>query len=575
VNKNLKTESYIKKIIEETGLSKQEIQEKVNNKKEELKGLISDEGALFVIAKELGVDVKEENKELLKDIDINIADLTLNMKNIVVAGRVKEIYAVRSFNREGRETGYVGNFLLHDQTGDIRITLWDEHVKIFQNENFDINELVKIVNGTPKSGRFGGMEIHIGRFSNIILSPEDIDYKLYPKIEFKLSKIKEINLNLKSISIEGKIIQKSPIREFTRKDGGEGKVGSLTILDSTGSIRVTFWNEDTVKIKDSNIDEIVSITNLNPRLSSLDSKTIDLNVTRGSMIKKIAKKIKIETDLIENIKLLQTQSGVVSFKGVITSIENLKRINLKSGKDTSLLGFVVNDETGGIRVTLWGENAEEYASKLTNGIGVLLKNVLIKYSNFSGTNEISLINDSTLEVVNIEIKNLKEIETRKKERISNFTGDYRKIESIKSSEVFEIRGYIAKEITKITIYEACSVCNRKIDNCRCNKKGESENRMILNLTIDDGSSTIRATFFGEKAEKLIGEDTDLIVKLQETPDFERFLENKSKELLGKDIIIKGRTKFSDFSNSYDISVFEFTEVDVNKELDRVMKEIET
>ena len=72
----MKTEVYINKIIEDTGLTRKEIQNLVEDKKNELKGLISDEGALFIIAKELGVDIKSENKDLLKDIEIFIADIT-------------------------------------------------------------------------------------------------------------------------------------------------------------------------------------------------------------------------------------------------------------------------------------------------------------------------------------------------------------------------------------------------------------------------------------------------------------------------------------------------------------------
>ena len=87
----MKTEAYINKIIEDTGLSKKEIQTLVEEKKEELKGLISDEGALFVIAKELGVDVASENQELLNEVELNISDITINMKNIILVGRIKEI----------------------------------------------------------------------------------------------------------------------------------------------------------------------------------------------------------------------------------------------------------------------------------------------------------------------------------------------------------------------------------------------------------------------------------------------------------------------------------------------------
>ncbi len=50
-----KPKEYIIKIIEETGLTIKEIQELINDKKKELRGIVSDEGALFLIAKELGV----------------------------------------------------------------------------------------------------------------------------------------------------------------------------------------------------------------------------------------------------------------------------------------------------------------------------------------------------------------------------------------------------------------------------------------------------------------------------------------------------------------------------------------
>jgi len=63
----MKAEVYIKKIIEDTGLSTKEIQDLIKIKKEEIKGLISDEGALFVIAKELGVEVSGENREPLNE----------------------------------------------------------------------------------------------------------------------------------------------------------------------------------------------------------------------------------------------------------------------------------------------------------------------------------------------------------------------------------------------------------------------------------------------------------------------------------------------------------------------------
>ena len=52
-------------------------------------------------------------------------------------------------------------------------------------------------------------------------------------------KIKEIAKGSNLVSINGRIISIYDIREFQRKDGTPGKVGSLFVADETGRIRVT------------------------------------------------------------------------------------------------------------------------------------------------------------------------------------------------------------------------------------------------------------------------------------------------------------------------------------------------
>jgi hypothetical protein len=245
--------------------------------------------------------------------------------------------------------------------------------------------------------------------------------------------------------------------------------------------------------------------------------------------------------------MLQDHKGVVSFKGKVTSIDNLKTIESKSGEKIPLLGFVVSDDSDGIRITLWRERAEEFSKKLSIGQGLLLKNVMIRYSTFSDRNEISLINESTLEFKEFEIENLKMIDTLNSR--ANFSGNYNKIDSINTPTNIELKGFIARDLNNINIYEACTKCFKKVDNCTCNTSNETEFRMIVSLLIDDGSGSIRATFIGDIAEKLIMVKTEKLVQIKETPDFEKFMEKKSSEFLGKDIIIKGKAKFSDYSNS--------------------------
>ncbi|GAG00150.1 unnamed protein product, partial [marine sediment metagenome] len=266
-----------------------------------------------------------------------------------------------------------------------------------------------------------------------------------------------------------------------------GKVSTLSLLDTTGSIRITFWNDDTERLEVLKVNDVISISNLNPRLSSLDSRTIDMFASKYSVIKKIQKKIQIEVGLIENINKLQENKGFVSFQGKVTSLDDLKEIISKSGEQLSLLGFIVSDNTDWIRVTLWREMAKEFSNKLSIGQGLLLKNVSLRYSNFSKRNEISTINDSTLELIDLEIENLKTMDLSKRSQDTFFSGNYVKIDSIENPGVVEIKGYIARDLNNITIYEACPKCMKKLENCGCEIREKTEFRMIANLTIDDGN----------------------------------------------------------------------------------------
>ncbi|MBY9011602.1 MAG: DUF2240 family protein [Candidatus Lokiarchaeota archaeon] len=569
----MKTEAYIKKIIEETGLSKNEIQTLVEEKKEELKGLISEEGALFVIAKELGVDVASENQELLNEVELNISDITVNMKNIVIVGRIKEIHRVNSFKKSNGETGYVGSFLLHDNTGDIRITLWDNQVTIFKDERFERNEIVKILNGTAKSGRNGDVEIHVGGFSKISLAPEDVDYNKYPKIKEQLVTIKDINEDLGSISTEGKVMTRYPVKDFIRKDGQNGSVSSILLRDSTGTVRITFWNEDIVKIENVEVGDYISLTNLNPRKSNYAEGRIDIHATSWTKITKKDKDLKIEEKFINKIEKLQQEKDYASFQGVITTVEDLRKVTTKSGDELSLLSFTVSDDTDSIRINVWKEKAEELSKSLKNGEGVSLKNISLRFSTYWEKNEGTVSFDSNIEKIDLKIPNLKLAESSSKEKQSSFSNNVTEIDSIQSSGFFEIKGLISSELKNIRFYEACTNCRRKIDNCTCDQKGESKLTMIISHIIEDESGKIRATFIGEAAEKLVGSKAELIAKVKDTPDYEKLLEKFSSEIVGRDIMIKGKVKFSDYSDSYEITASNFQDINIEDDLENAINEI--
>lgn len=446
-------------------------------------------------------------------------------------------------------------------------------MSIFKDERFERNEIVKILNGTAKNGRYGEVEIHVGGYSKINLAPEDVDYKKFPKIKDQLVKIQDINEDLGSISTEGKIMNRFPVKDFIRKDGQNGRVSSIILRDSTGKVRITFWNEDIEKIGNVEVGDFISLTNLNPRKSNYAEGRIDIHATSWTKITKKDKELKMEEKFIDKIEKLQQEKDYASFQGVITTIEDLRKVTLKSGDEVSLLSFTVSDDTDSIRVTAWREKAEELSKSLKNGEGVSLKDVALRFSNYWEKNEGTITLDSSIEKIDLKISNLKIAETSPKERKGSFSNNITEINSIQSSGFFEIKGLISSELKNIRFYEACTNCRRKVDNCTCDQKGESKLTMIISHIIEDESGKIRATFIGEAAEKLVGSKADLIAKVKDTPDYEKLLENFSSEIVGRDIRIKGRVKFSDYSDSYEITASDFRDINIEDELENRINEI--
>ena len=108
------------------------------------------------------------------DSPLKISDIEPNMNSITIYGRIKEIYYKFKFERDDGNEGQGASFLLHDSTGDIRVVLWGKHSEVFKRNEFNVNEIVKILNGFAKKGR-AGTEIYVGKYGNIILSPEGVD----------------------------------------------------------------------------------------------------------------------------------------------------------------------------------------------------------------------------------------------------------------------------------------------------------------------------------------------------------------------------------------------------------------
>ncbi|QEE14841.1 DUF2240 family protein [Promethearchaeum syntrophicum] len=561
-------ENTIQKIMEEKKLSREEIKNLIDKQIEDFSGLIDEEGAIVIVAKELGIDVKAHQESAKMESDQLITNLKPRM-NASIVGRIVEISEVKTFNKKDGSKGSLLPFILEDTSGMIRCLAWDDfNTQIITDNNFRLNEIVRIVNGFVKQSQVGSLEIHIGSKSRIQTQPDEVDRTLIPAInhsETKITPINQLSLKKLTLSIEGVITTLYPTKKFTRKNGTEGKRASLQISDSTGLTYLTFWGDHCEMIKDIKEDQKVRITKLSPKSNYRDKTKIDLTATSNTKITIIEEETHLENS-IKSIENLLEIGGFGNIEGIIQEIGDQKSIQLKNGESTKLQKMVLADETGEIIVTIWGDKINP---DLKVDDSILIKKALVKINSYSNEMEASLSTRGSIERSE-KTFNIGERSKTLERTPPNSTTERKKIEDINQDDFYEFKGSIIQEIKRIFFYIACSKCNRKIDNCKCDQQGDHVNRMILNLILDDESSTIRGTMMTKNAELLLNESTDNIKKMEENGELEEFLKNKSLELIGKEFIFSGKAKFSEYNDNYEINIARFKELDSELEAQNII-----
>ncbi len=255
VNK-LGYEEIVEKIVGEKGLGREEIEQRVREKQKQFSGLVSKDGALHIIANELGVKVFHDfEKKKLK-----IKDLVPGLRNVSVIGKVVRIYGVTEFSNEKRK-GRVASFLIGDETGLVRIALWgEEHINLLSSIKED--DLVRIADGTVREGRM--KEIHLSSKSSLVINPEGETIQYVREERSTRKAIKDLKEN-EFTSVRGTITQVFEPRfyescpECNRKveleDGRyscqtHGNVAekhvpvvNIVVDDGTENIRVVFFRE--------------------------------------------------------------------------------------------------------------------------------------------------------------------------------------------------------------------------------------------------------------------------------------------------------------------------------------------
>ncbi len=295
----------------ESGFSEEELERQVQSKAKEFGGFMSKQGILFIIAKENGIylhspDINEQSyNEFEEEIDydeftIQLSEVKEGMSNIVLLGKIIQIYETREFTRKDGTSGIVGSFLLGDISQTIKVILWDDKVNITKNKFFRKNELIRIIGGYCKIGRDSNLEVHLGRKGRIVLSPENVNKNVEKKLknlecdqnqidspQKPNSKIKDLVEQYKYIKKVQGLIQIEEFKEVNTKTGEKTFLLKLILSDESKAIRVIIWGMNAIEcLKILSNGDLVEITNLAVKKNTyIDEK--ELLFTKHSVLRMV------------------------------------------------------------------------------------------------------------------------------------------------------------------------------------------------------------------------------------------------------------------------------------------------
>jgi replication factor A1 len=237
----LSFEELIQKIVEKSGLSEEDIQQKVKDKRSELNSLITPEGAAHIIAGELGINFLEGLVEIPK---LKLENVIPGMSNVDIVGKLTQLFEIRTFEKSDKSQGKLASGIISDDTSALRIVFWDDKAEIIEKGEIKEGDVIRLRDGYTKENRNGEAEIHVGSRAWIVVNPEDVKASDFPSGKEAIKKLSDLTDRMQSVQVVVKVLRIYDPREFQRDDGSTGRVANLLVADDTKTSRLVLWDDD-------------------------------------------------------------------------------------------------------------------------------------------------------------------------------------------------------------------------------------------------------------------------------------------------------------------------------------------
>lgn len=270
-------------------------------------------------------------------------------------------------------------------------------------------------------------------------------------------------------------------------------------------------------------------------------------VSREGAAQIVAAELGINLDQ-EKLKLNEVVQGMkrANVVGKVIEVFPIREFN-KNGREGKVANLLVADDTTNVRVVLWDTNHISLIEQ-----GKIKSGDVIEISNANVRNgELHLSSFADIKISKEKIDSV----------VQEKVYSVKKISEVKPGMGVKIRAFII-QCYEPRYFEVSKKTGRKPTQEELDNNSELEKRALLNLVLDDGSETIRATLFGKQINNLGLSDEEIF-------SLEKF-EARKLELIGAEKWFIGNVRENTLYNSTDLNIEKVENID----FDSLIKELE-
>ena len=341
-------------------LSRDSLMGQIQEKKRTVgSGYLTDQGALFLVAGELGVKLQH-----MISSDLTLKDLHIGANDITVVARILAIYPVAEFKKkDGSGVGHYRRVNLFDKNGIAKMTIWEDNEEALKLSGIGVDAPVRVVSAYVKQGLDGKPALNLGKRGRIELITDVAVLSKLTSLGGLVKQLDEVKEGEVVQVVEGVVGTDSRMSTFTRRD--DGSQGTLTQFELKSgrnkTARIVVW--DAVDLPEVKSGSRVRITNLRHKKGRQgefelhgDSATVIQVLGEGGQAKDVAAS--------ENFRLVKVADvgkhalGNVDLEVMALSKGSVREVNMRDGSTSKKGEVVLGDDTGEITAVAWDETSK-------------------------------------------------------------------------------------------------------------------------------------------------------------------------------------------------------------------------